>query len=118
MENKPIAGSHLTDTQVASAVRMLLRDQLNHEAVCLVARDRIVSLATERDQLKARLEAAEREQQRVHELANRLLDANNGLIDTIRKLDLDALCDWHDSIGGDEYLQRWLAVRDAARGEK
>jgi len=61
----------------------------------------------------ARLEAAEREQQRVHELANRLLDANNGLIDTIRKLDPEALCDWHDSIGGDEYLQRWLAARDA-----
>jgi hypothetical protein len=63
--------------------------------------------------LRARLEAAEREQQRVHELANRLLDANNGLIDTIRKLDPEALCDWHDSIGGDEYLQRWLAARDA-----
>ena len=63
--------------------------------------------------LIARLEAAEREQQRVHELANRLLDANNGLIDTIRKLDPEALCDWHDSIGGDEYLQRWLAARDA-----
>lgn len=62
---------------------------------------------------KQRLEAAEREQQRVHELANRLLDANNGLIDTIRKLDPEALCDWHDSIGGDEYLQRWLAARDA-----
>lgn len=61
----------------------------------------------------ARLEAAEREQQRVHELANRLLDANNRLIDTIRKLDPEALCDWHDSIGGDEYLQRWLAARDA-----
>lgn len=63
--------------------------------------------------LLARLEAAEREQQRVHELANRLLDANNGLIDTIRKLDPESLCDWHDGMGGDEYLQRWLADRDA-----
>jgi len=61
----------------------------------------------------ARLEAAEREHQRVHYIANRLLDANSGLIDTIRKLDHEALCDWHDGIGSDEYLQQWLADRDA-----
>lgn len=86
---------------------------LADDRLILATREEIESLTAERDQLKARLEAAEREQQRVHELANRLLDANNGLIDTIRKLDPEALCDWHDSIGGDEYLQRWLAARDA-----
>ena len=55
-----MAGEHLTDQQVADAVRMLMRDQIDHEAVCTMARDRIVALSaqvTELQKLGPRAEA-------------------------------------------------------------
>lgn len=45
-----------TDEQVASAVRMLMRDQLDHEVICVLARDRIRSLASERDHFRKALD--------------------------------------------------------------
>lgn len=62
--------------------------------------------------LRARAERAEAEETRLHQLANRLLAANEGLVATIRSLDKEELCDWHDGIGGDEYLAQWLQQRD------
>lgn len=53
-----------SDEQVASAVRMLTRDQLDHEAICILARDRIRSLAAELDRLREELEKV-RERERV-----------------------------------------------------
>lgn len=46
---RAIAGEHLSDMEVAGRVRMLMRADLDHEAVCTLARDRIVYLA---DQLR------------------------------------------------------------------
>lgn len=49
-----------TDIQIASRVRMLMRDDLDHEAVVCVARDRLCALAVEKaDLLEALKEAAE-----------------------------------------------------------
>ena len=50
-----------TDEQVAYAVRMLLRDQIDHEAICVLARDRIRDLAAERDRLRGELETEKHE---------------------------------------------------------
>lgn len=49
-------GQHLTDAQVADRVRMLMRDDWDHEAVCTLARDRIATLAREHDRLRAFVE--------------------------------------------------------------
>jgi len=46
-----IDGALLSDMEVAGRIRMLMRGQLDHEAVCTTARDRIVYLA---DQLALR----------------------------------------------------------------
>lgn len=56
-----IQGDELTDDQVAVQVRMLFRQQLNHEAVCTLARDRIVFLSdciAKADAIAAALDAA------------------------------------------------------------
>lgn len=47
-DRHPISGAHLSDEAVATQVRMLMRDQLNHEAVCQTARDRIMCLTEEK----------------------------------------------------------------------
>lgn len=39
-------GADLSDAQVASRVRMLMRDDLDHEMVCVMARDRIRHLSS------------------------------------------------------------------------
>lgn len=44
----PISYPDLSDEMIAGTVRMLLRDQLNHEAVCCAARDRIMCLVAEK----------------------------------------------------------------------
>lgn len=46
-----IAAAHMSDIEVAGEVRMLMRDQLDHEAVCCTARDRIVCLHEEKQAL-------------------------------------------------------------------
>ena len=53
------AGGHLSDAEVAGRIRMLMRDSLDHEGVCVMARDRIRDLSREVAALKARLAAAE-----------------------------------------------------------
>lgn len=47
----PIGMSHLEDAEMAGEVRMLMRNQLNHEHICTSARDRIMCLMKERDTL-------------------------------------------------------------------
>ena len=41
----PILHAEYSDAQVAGVVRMLMRDQLDHEVVCVMARDRIMALS-------------------------------------------------------------------------
>lgn len=41
----PITGDQFSDEEVAIKVRMLYRDQIDHEAVCTIGRDRIMHLA-------------------------------------------------------------------------
>jgi hypothetical protein len=48
----------LTDEQVAGMVRMLGRSDLDHEMVCVAARDRIMALSAELEKLKAPMEIA------------------------------------------------------------
>lgn len=50
----PIDYPQLTDRQMASKVRMLMRTDLEHEAVICGARDRIMALVKEKDALEAR----------------------------------------------------------------
>lgn len=56
----PIGSPHLSDVDVAIRVRMLMRDQLNHEIVCTDARDRIMCLVAEKAALREALAAIER----------------------------------------------------------
>lgn len=53
---KNSCGSNLSDIQVAGEVRMLMRDDLNHEAVCIMARDRIMYLSQEVERQKGNVE--------------------------------------------------------------
>lgn len=46
----------LSDREVASRVRMLMRGDLDHELVCLMARDRIMALSQENAELRAEIE--------------------------------------------------------------
>ena len=46
-------GAHLSDAVVAGRVRMLMRNDLDHEAVCCMARDRIRDLSREVARLRA-----------------------------------------------------------------
>ena len=48
-------GAHLSDAEVASKVRMLMRGDLDHEAVCAMARDRIRDLARNLAAARARI---------------------------------------------------------------
>lgn len=54
-----LAGDHLSDSEVASNVRMLMRDEIDHEAVCITARDRIMWLSQEVERLRAALNTPE-----------------------------------------------------------
>ena len=55
-----IGARHLTDVQMAGRVRMLMRDQLDHESVCTDARDRIMCLTEEKSRLREALAEIER----------------------------------------------------------
>ena len=54
-------GGHLSDAEVASKVRMLMRSDLDHEAVCVTARDRILVLSRALASARADLEEAKRQ---------------------------------------------------------
>ena len=41
----PMSRPDLSDEEVAGQVRMLMRDQLDHESICTLARDRIMALS-------------------------------------------------------------------------
>lgn len=53
----PVAGDQFSDEEVAVMVRMLTRDQIDHEAVCTIGRDRIMHLAQTNAVLLAALKA-------------------------------------------------------------
>jgi hypothetical protein len=55
-ESIPILGAHLSDEQVADRIRMLLRTDLDHEAVCLMARDRILALSQALEPMRRELD--------------------------------------------------------------
>lgn len=48
----------LSHEEAAGTVRMLMRDQLDHEWICCMARDRILHLAQENDRLREALTAS------------------------------------------------------------
>lgn len=50
-----LAGGHLSHAQVATEVAMLTRTQIDHEAVCIMAKDRIRYLARELETAQAEL---------------------------------------------------------------
>ena len=52
----PMARPEWSDKEMAGQVRMLMRDQLNHEAICTAARDRIMALSKEKAALEAEVE--------------------------------------------------------------
>ena len=81
------------------------------KAIIVAAVNALPALIAEVKELRGRVERYRETE--IHQLCNRLLAANEGLVSTIRSLDKVALCDWHDGIGGDEYLAQWLANRDA-----
>lgn len=58
-KNRTIGMPHLTDEQMASRVRMLMRSDLDHESVCTSARDRIMCLVKEKSQLAERVKTLE-----------------------------------------------------------
>lgn len=45
----------LSHEEAAGTIRMLMRDQLDHEAICCMARDRILHLAQENERLRVEL---------------------------------------------------------------
>lgn len=53
--DKPIGFPDWSDKRMAGEVRMLMRDQLNHEAIVTAARDRIMCLTKEKAALEARI---------------------------------------------------------------
>jgi len=67
----PLCGDQFTDAQIAGKVRMLYRDQIDHEAVCTMARDRIVWLAEQNAALLAALDGLVNNGFTVEELARR-----------------------------------------------
>lgn len=52
-KDMPITGAQFSDFEIAGKVRMLMRDQLDHEAVCVMARDRIMALSKRVAELSA-----------------------------------------------------------------
>lgn len=54
----PISYGHLPDEVMAGRVRMLMRDELMHEAIVVGARDRILCLAAEKAALVEALQNA------------------------------------------------------------
>lgn len=53
LDGNPIRDSHFSHAEVAGMVRMLTRDQIDHEAVCTIGRDRILWLASRVGELEA-----------------------------------------------------------------
>lgn len=58
VEKDTMAFGHLTDLQMAGKVRMLMRSDLDHEAVCVGARDRIMYLSQQIESLRTNLAKA------------------------------------------------------------
>jgi hypothetical protein len=55
VEKEAMVFGHLSDLEMAGKVRMLYRDQLDHEAVCVGARDRIMYLSQQNEELSQRV---------------------------------------------------------------
>jgi len=52
VEKDKMAFAHLSDLEMAGKVRMLYRSDLDHEAVCVGARDRIMYLSQQHEELQ------------------------------------------------------------------
>ena len=55
VEKDRMTAGKKTDLEVAGMVRMLMRDDLNHEFVCMAGRDRIMYLSQQIDRLEVEL---------------------------------------------------------------
>lgn len=62
----------LPDDEVAAMVRMLMRGDLNHERICVIARDRIMALLKEKTELEQRTERQTEEIQRLRKKSAKL----------------------------------------------
>lgn len=65
-ENMPIAFPQWSDEEMAGRVRMLMRDQLNHEVICTAARDRIMCLSKEKRLLENQIRRLETKIETAH----------------------------------------------------
>ena len=61
------SGAEHTDEQIAGAVRMLMRDDLSHEAICVMGRDRIARLSRRVAHLEAHISDLKEQNERVRE---------------------------------------------------
>lgn len=52
VEKDQMVGKQFSDLEMASRVRMLMRDDLNHEFICMAGRDRIMYLSQQVDRLE------------------------------------------------------------------
>ena len=65
-QKHPISGADISDRQVASRIRGLMRHEICFEGVLLLARDRIVCLSEEKAKLESDLLAARSEAEDTH----------------------------------------------------
>jgi hypothetical protein len=103
-----LAGGHLSDDDVARVVRMLYRDDVDHEGVCTVARDRIVWLSGQ-----LRLARQREEAEAVSTLDAKLLA---GQVAALREENarLRGECRRLDSVAGG-YLAEAVSLRNQLR---
>lgn len=72
VDRKLMAFGHLSDLEMASKVRMLMRSDLDHEPVCTGARDRIMFLSQKLDDVEKLIKQAIDEYGSQHQLREAL----------------------------------------------
>lgn len=95
------SGEDLSDDAVAGMVRMLCRSDLNHELVCVMGRDRILSLSQQCRRLEDALCTAICIIRNCHKSGDNLRRWANELIEE-SKLDFDAALSRVNDKEGDE----------------
>ncbi len=69
VRERPHLGDNLTDSEMAGKIRMMMRDDLDHELVCVMARDRIISLSDQISTARAALKVAVAERDEIASFA-------------------------------------------------
>lgn len=92
------AGAHLSDQKVADQVRMLMRDDPRHEAICVIGRDRIMMLSEDRDCWRSVADSYETERLEQKAEIERLRAA----------LEQHAIVQQYVNPAGDDERRRWM----------